>query len=115
MVAGAVAGVLVRYVMLGMWADETQSLWLTLIAVATSCLILGAGLTKQWPRPIASAVIGFAGALASVSLVAEVAISSRPAVCAAYLILTPVSALVGLGVGLIVGLAGRPKAGADNA
>ncbi|MDT5091137.1 MAG: hypothetical protein QOH60_500 [Mycobacterium sp.] len=116
MAAGAVMGVLVRYLMYGIWPDQLETFWTTLVTVSVSCAVLGFAATKNSGR-LAPLATGFAGSAASISVVSLLAVSASPAVCAGYLLLTPVTALIGIGAGLIAGVTLRPKAQAvvDNA
>jgi hypothetical protein len=107
---GAVLGTVARYVTLTVWPTSWQALVSTLITVCLGCLLLGVLAVRTQIRTVASATAAFAGAVASVSILAMNAISSSWALCAAYVILTPISAIAGLGLGLLLGVGARDKA-----
>ena len=116
MVAGAVVGTVVRYLTFAAWPAPGQVLTATVITVGLAAIVLGfVPATDRW-RTVSSVVTGFAGAAASVSIIAALAISSSPLMCAAFVIATPISAIAGLALGLFAGTTARSEAHAvvDN-
>jgi hypothetical protein len=107
---GAVLGVVARWVTLTIWPTGWQALVGTLITICVGCLLMGFVAVRTQMRTVASATAGFAGAIASVSILAVNAISSSPAGCAMYVVLTPMAAIAGLALGLLMGIGARDKA-----
>lgn len=105
---GAVLGTVARYLTLAAWPAPRLTLVTTLIIVALACLAWGALSTTDMRRAVAAATAGFAGSFASLSILAAVALLSSPLLCGLYVLLTPIAAIVGLGLGLALGLAVRP-------
>ncbi|MDT5008701.1 MAG: hypothetical protein QOH57_318 [Mycobacterium sp.] len=106
--AGAVLGTVARYLSLVFWASSAQSFLTTLILTALACVLLGA--LRANDGGVSAVLTGFAGAVASVSIFAAVAVLSSPAWCAALAVSAPLSAAAGLGIGLLIAVARRSKA-----
>jgi hypothetical protein len=107
--AGAVCGALVRFVTLTWWPAETAVVATTLILTSLGLLVWGLVSTVERLRPIRTAVSGFAGAAASVGILATIAISSTPLWCLAYIVAVPLCAVAGLAAGILLGTAAERR------
>lgn len=99
-VVGGVAGTILRFTMIMVWASEVEVFVSTLLVVGLAGALLGTLASSVEHQQVRAVLVGLVGSAASLSVVALVAISSTPLLCAAYLVAVPAAAIGGLALGV---------------
>jgi CrcB protein len=99
-VVGGVAGTILRFTMIMVWASEVEVFVSTLLVVGLAGALLGTLASSVEHQQVQAVLVGLVGSAASLSVVALVAISSTPLLCAAYLVAVPAAAIGGLALGV---------------
>lgn len=113
-IAGAIAGAVVRHLVIHIWDTPAHLLLLTLIVMTISGLAMGAVLTWPVHQQFRSLTCGAAGAAASLSGYSALAIDQPALSALTMLLLAPVCALAGLCGGAVLGLRLASEKGEDT-
>jgi CrcB protein len=101
LVVGAVAGSILRFTMIMVWPNEVEVFVSTLLIVGLAGALLGMLASSIDHQHLRAVLSGLVGSAASLSVVALVAVSSTPLLCAAYLVAVPAAAVGGLALGVL--------------
>jgi hypothetical protein len=107
---GAVLGTVLRFVTMSIWPEPSGVFATSLLIVGLSGVALGIVSTIRIRSLFESTLLGLAGAAASLSLLAMLAISSNPLLCIRYAVCCPICAVGGLALGVAGGLTMRGRA-----
>jgi len=113
--AGAAVGAMVRWVAAAVWPSTVWEFVSTLAVTAAAAFALGFLRLAGNESGPAVFLWSAAGTAASLGIAATFGVALQPLWCAVYLILFPVSVVIGFGAGLIVGSAARPRLPARRA
>jgi CrcB protein len=106
--AGGAVGAVVRYAMTSVWPSPHQVLFTTALTAAVAFAVAGAVLAATVSRLVHVTVLSICGAAASLSAFAVTTVGQTLWLAASFLVLTPLSALLGLMAGLRLGRALAP-------